>query len=154
LQIQSANIKNLEANSITANMINGVPVSKLTEGTCSANTTWSGSSTYTGGLTAGYGGTYANVQGHIVAKSGDIGGCKISNGHLEVDSAHIKSIDSDKINGKGCSWQRVDVVTGRSMSWDYVGFENANVVCNLSSTSYYKTLYLLVGVENSWTSGD
>lgn len=154
LQIKNANIQNLEANSITANMINGVPVSKLTSGTCTANTTWSGSSTYTGGLTAGYGGTYANVQGHIVAKSGDIGGCSIVNGHLQVDSAHIKSLDTDKLNGIGCSWQTVTVVTGRSMSWDYVGFENANVVCNLSSTSYYKTLYLLVGVRDSWSSGD
>ena len=103
---------------------------------------------------AGYGGTYANVQGHIVAKSGDIGGCSIVNGHLQVDSAHIKSLDTDKLNGIGCSWQTVTVVTGRSMSWDYVGFENANVVCNLSSTSYYKTLYLLVGVRESWSSGD
>ena len=139
--------------------INGVNVSKLLSGTCSCNTTYTGSSTYTGGFTAGYGGTYANVQGHIVAKSGDIGGCSIINGHLQVDSAHITSLDAAKlntssINGYSCGWQAVTVVTGRSMSWDYVGLENANVVCNLSSTSYYKTLYLLVGTISSWSSGD
>ena len=134
--------------------IKGVNVSKLTSGTCSANTTYTGSSTYTGGLTAGYGGTYADIQGHIVAKSGEIGGCKIEGNHLWIDSAHIKSIDSNKINGVGCSWQNVTVITGREMTWDYVGLENANVVCNLKSTSYYKTLYLLVGVKNSWSSGD
>ena len=159
LQIKNANIQNLEANSITADMINGVPVSKLTSGTCSANTTWSGSSTYTGGLKAGYGGTYADVQGHIVAKSGEIGGCSIVNGHLQVDSAHITSLDANKlnanyINGYSCSWQPVTVITGRDMSWEYIGWEDANVVCNLSSTSYYKTLYLLVGVVSSWSSGD
>lgn len=134
--------------------INGVNVSKLLSGTCSANTTYTGSSTYNGGFSAGYGSGYTQVKGHIEATSGNIGGCLIANGHLEVDSAHIKSINSDKINGVGCSWQSVTVVTGRSMSWDYVGFENANVVCNLSSTSYYKTLYLLVGVKDSWSSGD
>ena len=140
--------------------IEGVNVSKLLSGTCSCNTTYTGTSTYSGAATyngslkAGYGGTYANIQGHIVAKSGDIGGCLIVNGHLQVDSAHITSLDTDKLNGIGCSWQTVTVVTGRDMSWDYVGFENANVVCNLRSTSYYKTLYLLVGVRNSWSSGD
>lgn len=137
LQIKSANIQNLEANSITASMINGVPVSKLTSGTCSANTTW------TGGFYAGYG-------------SGQIGGCPIVNGHLEVDSAHIVSLDADKlntssINGYSCGWQNVKVYTGSRMIWSEkdVTLLNGtipNMVYNLSATFYYRNLYLLVSV--------
>jgi len=134
--------------------IKGVNVSKLTSGTCSANTTYTGTSTYTGGLTAGYGGTYADVQGHIVAKSGEIGGCSISNGKLIVKSANIDSLDASKlntssINGYSCSWQSVSVITRREMSWNEYditlldGTIN-NVCAGLSSTSYYRTLYLLV----------
>ena len=164
LKVGSANITSINADTINAGTINadyigGVPVSKLTEGTCSANTTWSGTSTYNGGFSAGYGSGSAKMYGHIEAVSGNIGGCSIVDGNLQVDSAHITSLDADKlntnsINGYSCSWQQVTVITDRSMSWDYVGFENHNVVCNLSSTSYYKTLYLLVGVLSSWSSGD
>ena len=163
LQIKKANIQNLEVNSITADMINGVPVSKLTDGTCSANTTWSGTSTYTGGLKAGYGGTYADVQGHIVAKSGNIGGCVIENNHLWVDGAHIKNLTADKINtgsvnGYSCSWQSVTVITRREMSWTNRTLQLLNdtwetVVTDLSSTSYYRTLYLLVAQGNEYYGG-
>lgn len=134
--------------------INGVSADKFVDGICKANISYSGSSTYTGAFSAGYGTGAAQVCGHIEATSGNIGGCSIVEGSLTVDSAHISSLDSNKINGVGCSWQSVTVVTGRSMSWDYVGLENANVVCNLSSTSYYKTLYLLVGVQDEWSSGE
>lgn len=152
LQIKSANIQNLEANSITANMINGVPVSKLTSGTCSADTTWSG------GFTAGYGTAYANVQGHIVAKSGDIGGCSIIDGHLQVDSAHIKSLDASKlntnnINGHVCTWQQIDVATRLSMRESTTKIDGVEVVTNVSYTLYKRALYLLCSLGDTSYDG-
>lgn len=94
------------------------------------------------------------MQGHIVAKSGEIGGCSIKDGKLVVKSANIESLDATKlntnsINGYSCSWQSVTVITRREMSWneyDVTLLDGTihNVVANLSSTSYYRSLYLLV----------
>lgn len=134
LQIKNANIKNLEANSITANMINGVPVSKLTSGTCTANTTW------TGGFYAGYG-------------NGAIGGCPIVNGHLEVDSAHIKSLDANKlntnnINGHICSWQYFEPLTRITIREYTTVIDGVEVLTGVSHTSYARSIFLLASIAS------
>lgn len=143
--------------------INGVNVSKLLDGECSCNATWNGSSTYNGGFSAGYSSGNAQIRGHIEAKSGDIGGCSIVDGHLWVDGAHIKNLTADKINtgsvnGYYCSWQSVTVITRREMSWTNRTLQLLNdkwetVVTDLSSTSYYRTLYLLVAQGNEYYGG-
>ena len=142
LTIKNANIESLN-------------VSKLSGGTNnSTNTT-----TFNGPFTA----PKATITGHINATSGTIGGCTIdANGNLQVPSANITGqltadkISTGSINGYSCSWQSITVITKREMSWNNVDITLlngtvTNVVNNLSSTSWYRKLYLLVsaGAETS-----
>lgn len=74
LQIKGANIKYLEAKTIKADQIIGLPVSKLTGGTCSKDV----STTFSGPFYA----PQADIAGKIVATSGEIGGWSIGEDYL------------------------------------------------------------------------
>ena len=92
--------------------INGVNVSKLLSGTCKCNITHNGS------LRAGYSSGDVDIKGAITATSGEIGGCKIVKGDLQVDSAHITSLDASKITTGALSADRVNggTLSGCSIS--------------------------------------
>ena len=135
--------------------IKGVNVSKLLSGTCSCNATYTGSSTYTGGFSAGYGGSWTQVKGHIEATSGNIGGCLISDNHLWVDGAHIKDLSVDKISagsvgGYYCSWQQIDVMTDISIRKTSTTIDGTTVLTGFNTAVYKKMLYLLTGSSSQY----
>lgn len=74
-----------------------------------SNTTYIGDTNNSAAFSAGNGAFYvqhsgflyaknASIEGSVTATSGIIGGCNIEGGNLKVDSAHIISIDANKIN--------------------------------------------------------
>ncbi len=71
--------------------------------------------------------TDAIVSGKVTATSGEIGGCKISDGVLKIKNANIESINADKITSGKISTDRLDVsgiASANEFTAKYVKTEN------------------------------
>lgn len=64
-----------------------------------------------------------NVSGHITATSGEIGGCTISNGLLQVGNANITSLNANKITAGTMS---ADRISGGTIDATNVTIKNLN----------------------------
>jgi len=123
LNCSNVTIKNLRADSITvgkinADQINGLPASKITDGQF--------------------------AEARIPSLNCD----KITTGQFStsrIPNLSCNKISSGYINGYSCSWQSVRVITKRQMTWyNRTVALTSNVCTDLSSTSWYRDLYLLV----------
>ena len=71
--------------------------------------------------------TNAEIKGKVTATSGEIGGCKISDGVLKIKNANIESINADKITSGKISTDRLDVsgiASANEFTAKYVKTEN------------------------------
>lgn len=71
--------------------------------------------------------TDAIVSGKVTATSGEIGGCKISDGVLKIKNANIEEINADKITSGKISTDRLDVsgiASANEFTAKYVKTEN------------------------------
>lgn len=105
--------------------------------------------------------TGAKVVGEIIATSGEIGGCTIRNGVLEIENANIKNLNAEKITAGYLDVQRLEnnSVPGSKVSDYSIGSSKygAGSVNNYSlgsgSVSYGKTSFTgtldQVGVNKS-----
>lgn len=122
LNCSNITVKNLRADSITvgkinASQINGLPASQIDSGEFST----------------------ARIPGLQASKI--VGGVLAQD---RIPSISCGKINAGSINGQYCSWQNVGVITRRTMTWNTVRILGQDVCTNLSSTSYYRNLYLLV----------
>lgn len=104
LQIKGANIEYLEAGTIKADQIIGLPVSKLTGGTCGSGY----STTFSGPFYA----PQAEIEGKIVATSGEIGGWSIGESYLYNSGCSIGAFGVNRAGGSGvgaytASWHNI-----------------------------------------------
>ena len=108
---------------------------------------YTNNATVTGTLQTGVGD--AVIKGKIVATSGEIGGCKITNNTLTVKNANIESINGKKIETGTVSGNRLENNTvttaytsgGINTSLGYADFAN-DVFNNIEEAPYIKVNYV------------
>lgn len=119
LQVASANITSVNADTITTGTLNvdrlaanSLTVDKFTTDNMVGTNGWinfhKGTFNYGNGNLV-WDGTELSVNGTITATAGDIGGCSIVNGVLQIDSANILSINADTIKSGTLDVDRLDV---------------------------------------------
>lgn len=88
-------------------------------------------------------GSILTVDGEINASSGTIGGCPITSGSLQVDSAHITSVNADKINAgtitginiNGTNITGTSTITGASISGGSIQLKGGSQFSSITSQS-------------------
>lgn len=119
LQVASANITSVNADTITTGTLNvdrlaanSLTVDKFTTDNMVGTNGWinfhKGTFNYGNGNLV-WDGTELSVNGTVTATAGDIGGCSIVNGVLQIDSANILSINADTIKSGTLDVDRLDV---------------------------------------------
>lgn len=119
LQIASANITSVNADTITTGTLNvdrlaanSLTVDKFTTDNMVGTNGWinfhKGTFNYGNGNLV-WDGTELSVNGTVTATAGDIGGCSIVDGVLKIDSANILSINADTIKSGTLDVDRLDV---------------------------------------------
>lgn len=119
LQVASANITSVNADTITTGTLNvdrlaanSLTVDKFTTDNIVGTNGWinfhKGTFNYGNGNLV-WDGTELSVNGTVTATAGDIGGCSIVNGVLQIDSANILSINADTIKSGTLDVDRLDV---------------------------------------------
>ena len=119
LQVASANITSVNADTITTGTLNvdrlaanSLTVDKFTTDNMVGTNGWinfhKGTFNYGNGNLV-WDGAELSVHGTVTATAGDIGGCSIVNGVLQIDSANILSINADTIKSGTLDVDRLDV---------------------------------------------
>lgn len=119
LQVASANITSVNADTITTGTLNvdrlaanSLTVDKFTTDNMVGTNGWinfhKGTFNYGNGNLV-WDGAELSVNGTVTATAGDIGGCSIVNGVLQIDSANILSINADTIKSGTLDVDRLDV---------------------------------------------
>lgn len=119
LQVASANIISVNADTITTGTLNvdrlaanSLTVDKFTTDNMVGTNGWinfhNGTFNYGKGNLV-WDGAELSVNGTVTATAGDIGGCSIVDGVLQIDSANILSINADTIKSGTLDVDRLDV---------------------------------------------
>lgn len=119
LQVASANITSVNADTITTGTLNvdrlaanSLTVDKFTTDNMVGTNGWinfhNGTFNYGNGNLV-WDGAELSVNGTVTATAGDIGGCSIVDGVLKIDSANILSINADTIKSGTLDVDRLDV---------------------------------------------
>lgn len=119
LQVASANITSVNADTITTGTLNvdrlaanSLTVDKFTTENIVGTNGWinfhKGTFNYGNGNLV-WDGAELSVNGTVTATAGDIGGCSIVDGVLKIDSANILSINADTIKSGTLDVDRLDV---------------------------------------------
>lgn len=119
LQVASANIISVNADTITTGTLNvdrlaanSLTVDKFTTDNMVGTNGWinfhNGTFNYGNGNLV-WDGAELSVNGTVTATAGDIGGCSIVDGVLQIDSANILSINADTIKSGTLDVDRLDV---------------------------------------------
>lgn len=119
LQVASANITSVNADTITTGTLNvdrlaanSLTVDKFTTDNMVGTNGWinfhNGTFNYGKGNLV-WDGAELSVNGTVTATAGDIGGCSIVDGVLKIDSANILSINADTIKSGTLDVDRLDV---------------------------------------------
>ena len=119
LQVASANIISVNADTITTGTLNvdrlaanSLTVDKFTTDNMVGTNGWinfhKGTFNYGNGNLV-WDGAELSVNGTVTATAGDIGGCSIVNGVLQINSANILSINADTIKSGTLDVDRLDV---------------------------------------------
>lgn len=119
LQVASANITSVNADTITTGTLNvdrlaanSLTVDKFTTDNMVGTNGWinfhKGTFNYGNGNLV-WDGAELSVNGTVTATAGDIGGCSIVDGILKIDSANILSINADTIKSGTLDVDRLDV---------------------------------------------
>ena len=127
-----------------------------------------------GGTTITGGSSGAGGSTNLTAGTTSVGSKSLNQHIKDLVVERLNVTESFTFNGYSVKWEQVKVVTRRSMTWTKIKGElwvdielddgkikkysyidpSDGTVANLSSTSYYRNLYLLVGKSDEWSEGD